>query len=130
MKTKTFCSLLILITLIISCKKDDEREPLESGYITVIQGPWEFELISNGAILLHFTGSNLNQKKAYIYFGNDSFFSGYLDGHSWSGENKVEQFKFAGNFSGNPADTFIGTLTLTDGSNKSVEMKGKYGKFE
>ena len=130
MKTKSFSIFLLVISLLISCKKDNNSDPSANGYIAVKQGPWEFELIYDGDIFLHFTGGNLNQKKSYVYFDNDSYFAGYLDGDFWSGENTIQRFIFAGKFSGTPADTFNGTLTTTDGSNKTVEMIGKYGKFK
>ncbi len=123
--------------------KDIEGNSLEENYawtfqtrpdpgsncIQVKEGGWEFCLMNEGNCFLQFVDGDLRQTECYVSYDDDSVFEGPLVDNRWSGENPLEQFTFSGYFSGSPANSFSGTLTLTDGSGLTVEMIGQYGSL-
>jgi hypothetical protein len=100
-----------------------------SNCVDVREGGWEFCLMNEGNCFLQFSDGDLTQTECYVSYDDDSIFAGPLVDRYWSGENSLEQFRFTGYFSGTPANSFSGTLTLTDGSGLSVDMIGQYGSL-
>lgn len=100
-----------------------------SSCVDVREGEWEFCLMNEGNCFLQFVDGELTQTNCFVSYDDDSIFAGPVAGSTWSGENTPEMFRFSGNFYGNPAESFSGTLTLTDGSGHSVEMIGHYGSI-